>query len=94
MAFCGCLILLVHCVSLCDRRLQVGEVEREVEYRIVLPCTSMLASACNLLPRVRLAGSRPYVRQLIRNKLLFSSIIKIAVRSKGAARRPLAFYYR
>lgn len=48
MAFCGCLILLVHCASLCDRRLQVGEVEREVEYRIVLPCTSMLASACHL----------------------------------------------
>ena len=47
----------------------------------------------NLLPRVRLAGSRPYVRQIIHNKLLFSSIIKITVRSKGAARRPLAFYY-
>ena len=47
----------------------------------------------NLLPRVRLAGSRPYVRQLICNKLLFSSNIKNTAWGNGAARRPLAFFY-
>ena len=48
---------------------------------------------CNLLPRVRLAGSRPYVRQLICNKLLFSFNIEITAWGNGAARRPLAFFY-
>ena len=51
-------------------------------------------SIINLLPRVRLAGSRPYyVRQLICNKLLFSSNIEITAWGNGAARRPLAFFY-
>ena len=54
--------------------------------------TTTIRNEVNLLPRVRLAGSRPYVRQLICNKLLFSSNIEITAWGNGAARRPLAFF--